>query len=48
MLVRIFTCLLVLATFAGMPGFAQDFRGTITGQITDASGAGVPDAKGHG
>ena len=33
-----------LALFAGTPGFAQTFRGTILGSVTDSSGAAVPGA----
>jgi outer membrane receptor protein involved in Fe transport len=33
-----------LALFAGTSGFAQTFRGTILGSVTDSSGAAVPGA----
>src|SRR5690349_10739434 len=33
----------LLASSAGL--FAQDFRATVTGQVTDATGAAIPDAK---
>ena len=28
-----------------LPVFAQDFRATISGQVTDPSGAAIPGAK---
>jgi hypothetical protein len=38
------TCLAVAAVF-GSGLFAQDFRATVTGQVTDQSGAAIPGAK---
>ena len=36
----------VFAAFAcGALALAQEFRGTVTGQVTDPTGAGVPNAK---
>src|SRR5579885_3503972 len=36
---------LALAAFLGSALLAQDFRATVTGQITDPSGAGVGNAQ---
>jgi outer membrane receptor protein involved in Fe transport len=36
--------LFALTLFAGVPAFAQTFRGTIMGSVTDSSGAAVPGA----
>ncbi|HEV2710947.1 MAG TPA: TonB-dependent receptor [Edaphobacter sp.] len=36
-------CLVVALTYA-LPGSAQEFRGTISGKITDSSGAVIPNA----
>ncbi len=36
--------LLVLSTALGFVGSAQDFRATITGQVTDSSNAAIPNA----
>src|SRR5436305_1271223 len=37
-------CALVFALFSSA-AFAQDFRATLTGHITDPTGTGVPNAK---
>ena len=38
------TMLSVLCLFA-LPALTQDFRSTISGHVTDSSGAAVPNAK---
>jgi hypothetical protein len=35
-------CLLLVTS---LPAFAQEFRATLTGRVTDPSGSGVPGAK---
>src|SRR5882757_3391507 len=43
--IRTFTLVVFsLAIFAGVSTFAQTFRGTILGSVTDSSGAAVPGA----
>ena len=37
--------LVLLVLFAGSPAFGQADQGTITGVVTDPSGAAVPDAQ---
>ena len=36
---------LAVALSTAMSGFAQEFRGTITGRVTDAQSASIPNAK---
>src|SRR5690606_38468125 len=43
LVVRMFGLALALAPFSG-PAFAQGVQGTITGQVTDPSGAAIPGA----
>ncbi len=37
--------LLALGVLAGLSSWAQDFRATISGRVTDVTGAAIPDAK---
>src|ERR1700759_3120676 len=40
-----FVCLVLAAFACGAFGMAQEFRASVTGQITDPTGAGVANAK---
>ena len=41
---RKFIFLLSLVFIIAAPGFAQEFRGAISGRVTEGSGAAVPNA----
>lgn len=42
---RILFCLVIASALTAVGAFAQEFRGTINGRVTDQSGAGLANAK---